>query len=546
MKLFLINCRSPIVDAFIALGHDVQSVRVDDPHYDIQAALSDLEFIPDVLIQQENLGKRIFISGLSRLSCLKLFWSVDTHLNIYWQIIYARLFDAVLTTQKKYIPDFERRGIAAYWVPWMGIRPGEFSQLNGIKSYQSRSHDMTFVGRISEFRQSRNWFIKFLSSNYYLNSLNGVSYVKMLQVYRDTRIAPNEAILNEVNFRLFEAASCACTVVTPDVGSELEELFDPGREIEVYGNVLELKDILDRLTRDRKAAERMALRGYARVLEDHLPENRARSILEAVSVTDKKSISRNDEFRITGLLHAELIEAGNALFSVGEICERLFPLRGDPEVDAALVRLYALDGDHERVRDLATVYLNGPAEIGDVYFNMSFSLSCWRCGFWDFAKFFWYNYSGKRSQETTIKPENETELLILWAKELSKGGWIIRSGVIFDENKDIPACAVDCLSIAFYLSPTNLEVSKLMELYLDKVGGRQPLRVGFLSHLSLYLPKDWRIAFELAAASFETFRLNQGLAEFKHAQELARSCGQYKSFERLMSHRKLSLSGYLK
>lgn len=540
LKLFLINCRAPIVEAFRSMGHEVVAVDVGENFYDVARKAAELEFDPDLLIQQENLGKRVFLNNLSALSCTKFFWSVDTHLNLHWHSIYSRLFDAVLTTQKKYISEFRKYGIIAYWVPWMGVKPGAVPQLKGIKPYHKRLHEITFIGRVSGLRKSRKWFLDFISSRYSLNVMDGLTYSGMLEVYRDTRIVPNEAILNEVNFRLFEACSCACAVVTPDVGEELEELFEPGKEIEVYGNVLELGEILDRLTKDKKAAERLALKGYARVLEDHLPENRARSILELTDKNDKNKVDYKTEKMISALVQAELIESGNYFFTVQEVCGWLKLFRNNTESDTALIRLYALEGESDNVAEFAAANLKNSEVLADAYSCMSFSLSCWRCGLWDLAKFFWYGHCEHKGYEKVSKPENETELLILWAKDLYKYDRIIRSGVLFHEDKDIPACAVDCLSAAFFISPKNLEVSRLMQLYLDKVGGRQPMRVGFLSHLSLYYPEDWRIALDLAASSLETFRFDQGLSELKHAERLAAEQGQQGYFNRLLSHRKLS------
>ncbi|WP_051295052.1 glycosyltransferase [Maridesulfovibrio bastinii] len=544
LKLFLINCRGPVVDAFIAQGHTVKSINVSETVFDAAEAISKCEFSPDVLIQQENLGRRLFLKNLSSLSCLKIFWSVDTHLNFHWHSIYARLFDSVLTTQKKYLSKFKKCGIPAFWVPWMGVRPGTVSGIRGIKPYSSRKYDMTFIGRVSDSRRSRKWFVEFLSSQYDLNCMDGLNYSEMMGVYRDTRIVPNEAILNEVNFRLFEAASCACAVVTPDVGEELGELFDVGREIEIYSNAVELKDIVDRLSKDTKAAEMMALKGYARILEDHLPDNRVRSIVDIAGSTTKNVLNIRDEFRITALMHAALLETGNKFFEFEDVCNWLVSAGRSMETDTALIRLYALSGNVEKVWKTASSYIKNDKLLADSYSCMSFSLSCWRSGYWDLAKIFWYEHCGKKKIEVIVKPENETELLVLWAKELFKSGWIIRSGVVFDEKKDVPACAIDCLSSAFYLSPKNLDISKLMEIYLDKAEGMQFMRVGFLSHLSLYFPNDWRVAFELAAASLETFRFEQGLSELKNAESLAQKQGYEKIFRRLLNYRKIgSASG---
>ena len=54
-------------------------------------------FYPDLIVQREQLGARIFLLDLEKINCLKIFWAIDSHLNLHWQTYYARLFDVLLT-----------------------------------------------------------------------------------------------------------------------------------------------------------------------------------------------------------------------------------------------------------------------------------------------------------------------------------------------------------------------------------------------------------------------------------------------------------------
>ena len=54
-------------------------------------------------------------------SCPKVYWSIDTHLNTYWQRYYGQNFDLFLTTQKSWTGKLHRMGVEnTAWLPWYG------------------------------------------------------------------------------------------------------------------------------------------------------------------------------------------------------------------------------------------------------------------------------------------------------------------------------------------------------------------------------------------------------------------------------------------
>ncbi len=69
--------------ALTALGHNVLALSPPAGLVRISPLLKD--FVPDLLIQQETLGPRTFIADLDVLPCPKVYWSIDTHLNSFWQ-----------------------------------------------------------------------------------------------------------------------------------------------------------------------------------------------------------------------------------------------------------------------------------------------------------------------------------------------------------------------------------------------------------------------------------------------------------------------------
>jgi glycosyltransferase involved in cell wall biosynthesis len=79
-----------------------------------------------------------------------------------------------------------------------------------------------------------------------LRRAQDLGFAPMLEFYDRSRIVPNESIFGEVNFRLFEAASCGCAVINPATPG-LQDLFIPGEEVAAYRDGAELADWVNRL-----------------------------------------------------------------------------------------------------------------------------------------------------------------------------------------------------------------------------------------------------------------------------------------------------------
>ncbi|WP_415713650.1 glycosyltransferase [Maridesulfovibrio sp.] len=533
-KLLLINCIRPLVDAFEGLGCDVKHFHVQEREFDIAARLAEMDFEPDILLQQEYLGRRLFLRGLHELDCIKIFWSVDTHMNMFWHAYYADLFDCVLTTQKKFVPKLKKECSAAVeWMPWMAI-PSKPDQGTGLVPHTRREHDITFVGRVSSHRRSRKWFLNFLESRYNLNSVDGLNFAQMMEVYRKTRIVPNEAIFGEVNFRLFEAASSACAVVTPYVGEELGELFEIGSEIAVYNDVLELKVILDRLTKDKSLSGSVGMAAYARVLKDHLPRSRAVSILDIAGNVSKRTISNQREELLLCMCEFLLGEAGDAAVDWNRLLRRLLSLESCELRDATLFRIYTRSGKSELFMKAVRPYLEKNSAGSGCYFNMTASLCAAKLDQWEVAKHFWYTYSSKGKIFSAIRPENNVHLLKLWGEAMYKCGLSIRSGVAFNEIEGIPSCASDCYFAALYRNPSDKDIYNRLGLLFRAVQGGEPDRLGFLSHLSLHYPENWRISADVGILNLKVFRMEEGLTELDNARVLAERSGQERFFKRKM------------
>lgn len=275
MRIVSVNCR---LDETLRLcGHEVFSVSLQGGLHALRAQAGLEAFAPDVLVQQEHLGYAVLLSDVPSFSCTKVFWSVDTHINLYWHRYYGRLFDVFLTPHPTVCaeapphwqhPNTCRFPAAGFVYPW--------------KAHAERAHALNFVGRMTAQRPSRKAFVEFLQQRYGMQAQENLSYAQMLQLYADTRILPNESIAFETNFRLLEGASCGCCLLSPDIGEDQNVLLEPGREVLVYADALECMDLADFCLRKPTVAENIGNMARQRIVAEHLPQHRAARLLQAV------------------------------------------------------------------------------------------------------------------------------------------------------------------------------------------------------------------------------------------------------------------------
>ncbi len=517
-----------MVDAFKAAGHHVRCIYTTEREVNVLHELEKLEFAPDILLQQESLGCRVFLNGLASIDCIRLFWSVDTHMNMHWHGLYGSMFDGVLTTQKKYVSALEKVCTAKIcWVPWMGGRLGpETGTDPGLIPYTRRKYDLTFVGRVSPQRPSRKHFVDFLKANYNLNLVDGLNYSEMMSLYKQTKIVPNEAIFGEVNFRLFEACSCGCAVVTPFVGEELGELFEIGKEIAVYNDVLELKEILDRFRDNPKLAAEMGLAVYERVLREHMPADRVNKILDFAQELTPRCIDESDNNFLYTQIQSVLAAAGDSAVSWKEVIASLMVANSNVPRDTLLLRFFAKGNMESEFLKIAKTYIGNVVGVDDALLNMTASIGSSKIGNWDLAKYFWLRYITKTQSNKVESPRDYVHLLMLWGRELSRIGILMIPGVAFNEDKDMPLCASHCLFSALRLDPQNLEIYKRLDALFTGIAGTESMRLGFLSHLSMHYPDDWRFSTELGIVNLKIFRLAEGLVELCNSEKKAIAAGR--------------------
>ncbi len=539
-SICLIDCRPDIVEHFRALVPRVLAFKpgLEEYIFDLPAALEESGISPDAIVQQENLTRRVLVAGLGNYDCPKLFWGLDPHLNAHWQAYYARLFDLTCSTQKRSIPDLRLRGAAdVRWLPWFAPAGGEWVP------WSKREHKIAFVGRITPQRPAREWMVDLLKTQFKEAQpaiRDGLAFNEMLDLYRHSMLAPNETIFNETNLRLFEAAACGCLVFNPDTGEEMEGLFEPGKEVEVFDTIADLRELLTQHLADTRRAQAMGRAAFERTQTEHRMEHRVKRMHDYLRDAGSHAASGDEENKWFWLSAFALLEAGLCGIPATTVLREITALKQDADVTTALLRAQTGSGSRETLGNMQVI-LAGKLHEHSLDINVAGSMLALRNAqeqaFWDCAKTFWYRHLQTTGTTAPQPPQDAQHLYLLWARELRKQGRILKSGFAFDPKRHLPSTAVECLMAVLHQEPQHLEALQLLEAMTRDIRGLEQSRVGYLSILTLFKRNDWRMGLELALANLRAFRLQPGLEELAVARSLAREQGQQAHFERSLKAR---------
>lgn len=510
-------------------GHEVLELHPPPGIHDIAALLDERGFTPDLLLHTEQLGRRVVLRGVQNLPCRTALWSVDSHLNAHWQAHYGRLFDAVFTTQRHLAGLFSENGSSvALWLPWFGYR-------RPFRPFCDRGIEVGFVGRLGPQRPVRGYFADFLRSGFGARVATDLTAEDMSAMYADTRLAPNEALFGEINFRLFETLSVGCLGLTPAV-EDLAGLFEVGREVETYDSGWDLSEKLRYYQARPDTAEALARAGHAAIAARHLAGHRAEAFLLAMReapgrVRDAGRARLSFHLALLGLMEAGLFP------DLAHGVETFLSRRADdPLAVAGLLRLFRLRGENTRLVELCKVVAAraqaGGGDGRDPFLMATAGLAALAAGAFPLARILirplWAG--GHPPAHAGRGGETPRDICLLCAARLREAGRVVRRGFVFDADRHVPQTAVEALILAHSLSPDDLTVIRALDAALAPYRGVEQVRLGLLSTLSLHNPGDWRLALRLAQVNARMFRLNQAGEELALARDLARKAGEEKRF----------------
>ncbi|NCC26477.1 MAG: glycosyltransferase family 1 protein, partial [Deltaproteobacteria bacterium] len=466
-----------------------------------------------MFLQQERLGGvRVILQGLDELLCPTIFWALDPHQNSHWQTPYARLFDLVCSTQRRWAEHFQAHGTASTaWLTWSGFEAP-------FVPWPERGQNLAFVGVVNDHRPIRRNMCAYLHKDFGLEPSQGVSWGRMREIYAQARIVPNESIFGEVNMRLFEAASCGCAVVGQTIDEDVEELFEPGREMLVFDHVLELRECVNWLLKHPIEGEKLGRRAKERVQAEHLPRHRASRLLELAMNTAQARRPLGQSIQDYWLALHNLSLAGCFLLPSTELETALASLAGqNPNILRALLEnLYAC-GKRTDLEALLVRTVQGRIEPGNPGLYLACSAAAQALGRFNLARQFWQIHVRVVRKHPPNLPETPSALFMDWARILNRHGERSRPGFVFDSKRHLPETALECLILAGSLTDKPDLVFDRVHHLLRDFRGYNEFRLQAQSWLSLRRRKDWRLGMDLGLTNLRVFRQKEGLEELSLA-----------------------------
>jgi len=496
-------------------GHEVLCLAPPQGVHDIAALLAKHGFTPDILLHTETLGRKVILRGVENLPCQTAFWSVDTHVNSHWQVHYAALFDAVFTTQKHLAPLFARGGREAFWLPWFGTaRP--------FRPFAGRGTEVGFVGRLGEGRPVREQFAALLHRRFDARLASELSFAAMQDFYDDTRLAPNEALFGELNFRLFEAVSSGSLCFTPRTPG-LDDLFRHGREVVGYDTGWDLVDRLRFYQAHPDLAQALARAGHAALAARHLAEHRAQAFCAAMPEAPGRA--HGDAARLSfALALLGLFEAGLLGGLIPEVEAELARLSTDPAAAGGLLRLWRLGGRRDRMLTLCAGLL--AKKITDPLLLATAAMAALSAGAFPLAR----SLARVQIRSSADGPcrvlETPRDICLFAAGIFRDAGRVLRPGLVFEADRLVAQTVVEALIVAHTLDDRDMGILAALDTALEPFRGTEQTRLGSLSSLSLLRGKNWRWPLRLALVSARMFRLDEAAQELALARTLAEEAGE--------------------
>lgn len=226
-------------------------LRIDHGYYD--------EDIPDYL------SPRVFYAIDSHLE-----WPFNCIVNISkkYDLVFCAHYDGYLKLKKK--------KINVHWLP-LACDPQVHKRVKADKLYE-----IGFVG--NDGGNPRKFYLQELRERYPDSFIGNAPYLKMGEIYSQTKIGFNFSIFNELNMRFFEIMSSGTMCLTNPVKEcNLEEIgFRDGEHLRIYHTPRELFALIDYYLNHDEERESIAQKGYNLVISKHTYDNRVEEMLECI------------------------------------------------------------------------------------------------------------------------------------------------------------------------------------------------------------------------------------------------------------------------
>lgn len=254
---------------------------------------------PDLYLWVESVGGH-YPLNLAAITCPKVCYLIDSHLNLPMHLDWAQQFDMVFIAQREYLDEFRKQGTKAYWLP-LGCDPEVHCRAGLEKSYP-----IGFVGGVQPGSR-RETLLTVLSSRIPVH-YERCFWDDMARLFSRSKIVFNEAVKNDLNMRVFEVMSTGTLLLTDMArNSGQDELFRDGEDYAVYRDS-NVSDVARFYLDNEDLRERIAARGQRLVHNAHTYGHRIEDLI-AVSLGGKQDTCTAAELRERSLVDVPAVDA---------------------------------------------------------------------------------------------------------------------------------------------------------------------------------------------------------------------------------------------
>ncbi len=301
LSILLVNQRW-LREELQRLGHRVVTAGWSDGDFDvtlrgtggrIEELLAKLPsgFVPDALVYFDS-SSPLGLFGLEDCPVPTLFYSVDAHHHASWHSRIGAVLDAVLLAQRDFLPTYRVLQPNTEWFPL-------WAPMQAVPE-QVKTYDAVFRGTLDpKLHPVRAQFFAELKKHVAVDVGQG-GYI---EVYRQAKIVINQAVKDDMNFRIFEALMCGAMLITPRVDNGVLDLFRDGEDLVTYepGNVEEAARKIQYFLKHEAERQRIAHQGWTKVNELHTREKRAEQLAERIRQLD--ITKRRKDYTSAGLAY---------------------------------------------------------------------------------------------------------------------------------------------------------------------------------------------------------------------------------------------------
>ncbi len=219
---------------------------------------------PDCIVYHDD-SRPLSILGLETVDIPTLLYAVDTHHHLSWHMYLARAFDHVWVAHLDYLTAMRAQNSTTEWMPLWAPEI--------LKPQKTKTIEACFRGNLDpNYHPKRAKFFEEVGKFISLDAGSGHYKTD----YARAKIVINQAVKNDLNFRVFEAMSAGALLITPRVLG-LDSLFVDGQDLVTYegDSVEDVCRVVKYFLAHDSERERIADSGHRKVLRWHSPSARA-------------------------------------------------------------------------------------------------------------------------------------------------------------------------------------------------------------------------------------------------------------------------------